>query len=142
MSESQSVASADSVNDHDHGGHGHGHGAGHGAGNGVGHGSLRTYMTGFILSVILTAIPFWLVMTGVIHNKSATLLTIAALAVVQIVVHMVYFLHMNSRVEGGWSILALIFTLILVVIALIGSLWIIYHLNANMVPGRDMSQMP
>jgi cytochrome o ubiquinol oxidase operon protein cyoD len=38
--------------------------------------------------------------------------------------------------------LALMFTLILVVIALVGSMWIIYHLNANMMPGRDMSQMP
>jgi cytochrome o ubiquinol oxidase operon protein cyoD len=49
---------------------------------------------------------------------------------------------MNTKVEQGWSILALVFTLILVVIALIGSLWIIYHLNANMMPAGDMSQMP
>jgi cytochrome o ubiquinol oxidase operon protein cyoD len=55
---------------------------------------------------------------------------------------MVYFLHMNTRSEDGWSIMALVFTLILVVIVLIGSLWIIYHLNANMMPDRDMSQMP
>jgi len=55
---------------------------------------------------------------------------------------MVYFLHMNTRSEDGWSILALVFTLMLVVIALIGSLWIIYHLNANMMRGMDMNQMP
>jgi cytochrome o ubiquinol oxidase operon protein cyoD len=55
---------------------------------------------------------------------------------------MVYFLHMNTRAEDGWSILALVFTLILVVIALVGSLWIIYHLNANMMPSKDMSQLP
>ena len=106
-----------------------------------GHGSLRGYLTGFILSVILTAIPFWLVMTGVLNSKIATELAITTLAVVQIIVHMVYFLHMNTRAEGGWSFLALAFTLVLVVIALIGSLWIIYHLNANMMPGGDMSQM-
>ncbi|MFI4889267.1 MAG: cytochrome o ubiquinol oxidase subunit IV [Steroidobacterales bacterium] len=105
------------------------------------HGSLRGYLTGFVLSVILTAIPFWLVMTGVLDSKVATEVAIMTLAVVQITVHMVYFLHMNARSEDGWSIMALAFTLMLVVIVLLGSVWIIYHLNANMAPA-DMSQMP
>lgn len=106
------------------------------------HGSLRSYLTGFLLSVFLTAIPFWLVMSGVLDNRIATAVAITIFAIVQITVHMVYFLHMNTRSEDGWSIMALMFTLILVVIALVGSLWIIYHLNANMMPGGDMSQMP
>jgi cytochrome o ubiquinol oxidase operon protein cyoD len=106
------------------------------------HGSFRGYLTGFLLSVVLTAIPFWLVMNNVLDNKQATALVIMAFAVVQIVVHMVFFLHMNGRSEGGWTMLALIFTIILVVIALTGSLWVMYHLNTNMMPGHDMSQMP
>jgi cytochrome o ubiquinol oxidase subunit IV len=106
------------------------------------HGSLRGYLTGFGLSVLLTAIPFWLVMTGALESKQATALAIAVLAVGQIVVHMVYFLHMSGRSEGGWTLMALIFTLILVVIALPGSIWVMYHLNTNMMPGHDMSQMP
>jgi cytochrome o ubiquinol oxidase operon protein cyoD len=110
--------------------------------DGADHGSLRGYLTGFVLSVILTAIPFWLVMSGVLHSTLATLIIITTMAIVQITVHMVYFLHMNSRSEDGWSIMALMFTLILVVIALIGSLWIIYHLNVNMMPSMDMGQMP
>ncbi len=105
------------------------------------HGSLRGYLIGFTLSVVLTAIPFWLVISGVTGNKLATTLVIITLAVIQIVVHMVYFLHMDFRSEDGWSMMALLFTVILVVIAMIGSLWIIYHLNSNMMPG-DMSQMP
>ncbi|HVY13985.1 MAG TPA: cytochrome o ubiquinol oxidase subunit IV [Rhodopila sp.] len=107
------------------------------------HGSHRTYLTGFALSVILTAIPFWLVMTGVLANNQVTGLLIMALAAVQIVVHMIYFLHMSSRSEGGWSMMALVFTLVLVLIALAGSMWVMYHLNANMMPGMtDMSRMP
>ncbi|WGF86747.1 cytochrome o ubiquinol oxidase subunit IV [Marinivivus vitaminiproducens] len=107
------------------------------------HGSLRGYLIGFGLSVVLTAIPFWLVMTNVLGDNQATALIIMALAVVQIVVHMVYFLHMNVRSENGWTMLALIFTLILVVITLTGSLWVMYHLNANMMPTmHDMRQMP
>jgi cytochrome o ubiquinol oxidase subunit IV len=120
-----------------------GNDAGHHAGaDGHGHGSLRSYLTGFGLSVVLTAIPFWLVMTGALGNSQATVLTIMALALVQIVVHMVFFLHMNASSEGGWTMMALIFTLTLVVIALTGSLWVMYHLNANMMPMHDMSQMP
>ena len=44
----------------------------HGHGHTAGHGSFRDYMTGFVLSVILTAIPFWLVMSGVIENRIVT----------------------------------------------------------------------
>jgi cytochrome o ubiquinol oxidase operon protein cyoD len=48
---------------------------------------------------------------------------------------MVYFLHMNTKSEGGWTVLALIFTTMLVVIMLSGSIWVMYHLNTNMMPG-------
>lgn len=97
------------------------------------HGSFGGYMTGFLLSVVLTAIPFALVMTGVL-DRNATLILILAMAVVQIFVHMVYFLHMNMKVEDGWSMLALIFTVVFVVITLAGSMWVLYHMNANMMP--------
>lgn len=121
----------------------HGHDAhGHDAYGSAPHGSLGGYLTGFVLSVILTAIPFWLVMSGALGSATATALAIMGLAVVQIVVHMVYFLHMNFRSEGGWTMLALAFTLILVVITLAGSLWVMYHLNTNMMPGaHDMRRM-
>lgn len=115
----------------------------HAHGDAGAHGSLKSYLIGFALSVVLTAIPFWLVMTGAIDNKQATAIVIMAFAAVQIVVHMVFFLHMNTTSEGGWSILALIFTVVIVVIALTGSLWVMYHLNVNMMPAlHDMRQMP
>ncbi len=99
------------------------------------HGSRKGYLTGFGLSVILTAIPFWLVMSGVLSSSTATAVIVLLLAVVQIVVHMIYFLHLDARSEGGWNMLALIFTVILVFITLTGSLWVMYHLNVNMMPG-------
>ena len=121
---------------------GHGHDDHHDDG-GHSHGTFKSYMTGFVLSVILTAIPFWLVMGKVFDKSSTTALVILAFAAVQIVVHMIYFLHMNARAEGGWTMLALIFTLVLVVITLSGSLWVMYHLNHNMMPGMmDMHTMP
>jgi len=102
--------------------------------DGHGHITLRGYLTGFVLSVILTVIPFWLVMHNTIPSSSMTALVILALGAVQMVVHVIYFLHMNAQAEGGWNMLALIFTLIIVVIAMAGSLWVMYHLNANMMP--------
>ncbi|MEH6413455.1 cytochrome o ubiquinol oxidase subunit IV [Pseudomonas sp. CGJS7] len=129
----------------DHGHHdGHGHDDhGHGEHDDGAHGSYRSYTIGFILSVVLTAIPFWLVMAKVIPNSGIAAFVVLAFAVVQIVVHMVYFLHMNTKSEGGWNMLALIFTLVLVVIMLAGSLWVMHHLNTNMMPMmHDMRNMP
>ncbi|MCC3263519.1 cytochrome C oxidase subunit IV family protein, partial [Paenibacillus polymyxa] len=78
-----------------HGGH-HGH-DGHDGHNdddaAAAHGTFKSYMTGFVLAAILTAIPFWLVMDRVIDSSRVTGLVILAFAVVQIVVHIVYFLH-------------------------------------------------
>ncbi|MDD0809941.1 cytochrome o ubiquinol oxidase subunit IV [Curvibacter sp. RS43] len=127
-----------SAHDHHHGHDDHGHD------DHADHGSLKSYAIGFVLSVILTAIPFALVMGKTFASSSTTAMVILAFAAVQIVVHMVYFLHMNSRAEGGWSMLALIFTVMLVVITLAGSLWVMYHLNHNMMPmpAHEMRQMP
>ena len=130
------------MSDHNHDHHGHDdHGHGHHGHDDHNHGSLKSYTIGFILSVILTAIPFWLVMGNVFANPATTAFTILGFAAVQIVVHMVYFLHMNAKVEGGWSMLAMMFTLILVVIVLAGSIWVMYHMNANMMPNMDAHQM-
>lgn len=108
------------------------------------HSTFSGYMTGFVLSVILTAIPFWIVMAKVFDKSSTTAMVVLAFAVVQIVVHMIYFLHMDTKAQGGWSMLALVFTLVLVVITLSGSIWVMYHLNTNMMPmsAHEMKNMP
>jgi cytochrome o ubiquinol oxidase operon protein cyoD len=122
-----------------HAGHGHDD---HGHTDGQAHGSLKSYLIGFGLSVVLTAIPFYLVMNGTIESKEATSLIIMAFAAVQIVVHMIYFLHMSPSSENGWTMMALVFTVVIVGITLSGSLWVMYHLNANMMLGHDMSNLP
>ena len=110
---------------------------------GASHSTFKGYMTGFVLAVILTAIPFWLVMGKVFPSSSTTAFVIVAIAAVQVVVHMIYFLHMNTRSEGGWSLLALGFTVVVLFIMLAGSIWVMYHLNANMMPTMEqMKSMP
>lgn len=115
---------------HDHGHHGHD--------EIVAHGSVKDYTIGFILSVILTAIPFWLVM-GHVLPANTTKVVILGFAAVQVIVHMIYFLHLNGKSEGGWNMMALILTVILLFIVLSGSLWVMYHMNANMMPAMDAS---
>jgi cytochrome o ubiquinol oxidase operon protein cyoD len=120
---------------HDHQDHGHD--------DGIPHVSAREYLTGFVLSLVLTAIPFALVMGKGIQHSTTLAVVLLAFAAVQIVVHMVYFLHMNARSEGGWNLLALVFTAVLVIIVLSGSLWVMHHLDTNMMPGaHEMQGMP
>jgi cytochrome o ubiquinol oxidase operon protein cyoD len=98
------------------------------------HSTFSGYMIGFVLSVILTAIPFWLVMAKVIADRNTAVLVLGGFAVVQILVHMVFFLHMNGKIEGGWTLLSTIFTVVFVAIAITGTLWVMFHMNANMMP--------
>jgi cytochrome o ubiquinol oxidase operon protein cyoD len=114
---------------HGHDDHGHGHHDAHAV-----HYTLKDYTIGFTLAVILTVIPFWLVMNNVL-DPGTTRFVIMAFAGVQLVVHMIYFLHLNSKSEGGWNMMALLLTLILLGIVLSGSIWVMYHMNVNMMPG-------
>ena len=113
----------------------HGHDDHHGHDDGP-HSTFSGYMIGFFLSIILTAIPFAVVMGDVFENRTTTVAVIAFFAVVQIIVHMVFFLHMNGKIEGGWTLMSTIFTLVFVAVTLAGTLWVMNHMNANMMPGH------
>ena len=104
----------------------------HSTDHGASHGSVKTYMTGFILSIILTAIPFWMVMNGS-ASHAALIGTVLVAAVVQIVVHLVCFLHMNSKSDEGWNLTAFVFAVLIIAIVVIGSIWIMWNLNYNMM---------
>jgi cytochrome o ubiquinol oxidase operon protein cyoD len=108
------------------------------------HATFRGYVIGFLASVILTAIPFWLVMADVLPSRGLTTALILVFAVLQMLVHVVFFLHLDSRSQGGWNLLAAIFTIVLVVIAIAGSLWVMFHMNTNMMPmaPHEMRNVP
>lgn len=99
-------------------------------------------MWGFVLSIILTAIPFWLVMGNIISDRSTAVMVLGGFAVVQILVHMVFFLHMNGKIEGGWTLLSTIFTVVFVAIGIAGTLWVMFHMNTNMMPQHTMPADP
>jgi cytochrome o ubiquinol oxidase operon protein cyoD len=108
---------------------------------GAPHGTFRDYMTGFVLAVILTVIPFFMLMARPIESPGYTAAIVLVCAFAQILVHMIFFLHMTPKAEDGWLLLSTIFTIVLVVITLAGSLWIVLHLNRNMMPMPDGEMM-
>lgn len=115
-----------------HGPHGAIHGGAHGAARGGAHGSRKSYTIGFLLAIALTVVPFGLVMT---HASVGTPVIIAVFALAQIIVHIVYFLHVDRSEKQRWNLTALLFTAIVLCIILGGSLWIMHNLYINMMPG-------
>jgi cytochrome o ubiquinol oxidase operon protein cyoD len=99
---------------------------------GVSRGTLKSYLTGFVLALILTAIPFALVMKGT-WSFSATLAGIFIAGIVQILVHLHYFLHLDTSSASRWNVLAMIFTLLIMILFVGGTLWIMYTLNYRMM---------
>jgi cytochrome o ubiquinol oxidase subunit IV len=102
------------------------------AGTGADRGSLKSYLTGFVLSLILTAIPFALVMSGGFSSK-AMLAGLLCAGIVQILVHLHYFLHLGASSEASWNVLAMIFTLLIMILFVGGSIWIMSDLNYRMM---------
>jgi cytochrome o ubiquinol oxidase operon protein cyoD len=93
---------------------------------------LEPYVTGFVFAFVLTGIPFGLVAAGLLP-RFTTLVIIAVLAVLQVVVHLRYFLHIDLRSTPRDNLLALAFAAVLICIMIGGTLWIMLDLNARMM---------
>jgi cytochrome o ubiquinol oxidase operon protein cyoD len=104
---------------------------------GAGHGSLGTYITGFILAIILTVIPFALVMYSG-WSELTILLSIFGLALVQMLVHLHFFLHLDRSSEQSWNVAAIAFTALAAVVVVGGSLWVMIELHYYMQPGATV----
>jgi cytochrome o ubiquinol oxidase operon protein cyoD len=102
-------------------------------------GSVTSYTIGFILSVLFTLIPFWLVIEKVATGWSlvAVLFTFA---LAQLIVQLVFFLHLGKGSGAKWNVMIFIFMVGVVFIIGIGSIWIMKNLNYNVMPGHDMNQ--
>jgi len=96
------------------------------------HGSFKSYMVGFVLSIILTAIPFGLVMFPTI-SKVATLWVVLIFAVVQVLVHLVYFLHLDRSAAQRNSVVAFAFATLVIVLLVGLSVWIMFSIHTAMM---------
>ncbi|MBV7434049.1 cytochrome o ubiquinol oxidase subunit IV [Cardiobacteriaceae bacterium TAE3-ERU3] len=105
----------------------------HGSGEAVGH--AKDYIIGLILSIILTALPFAMVM-GDLGSQSLQVAVILVCCIAQILVQMVFFLHMNMSSSQIWNSASAIYTVVILLAIVIGSMWIFEHLNHNMMMGH------
>jgi cytochrome o ubiquinol oxidase operon protein cyoD len=101
---------------------------------------LLVYSIGLLLAVILTATSFWVANTSLLWAPGIGL-GLAVLAVAQMGVHLVFFLHITSGPDSVNNVLALAFGLLIVMLLVFGSLWIMFHLNHNMLPMDRVMQM-
>jgi cytochrome o ubiquinol oxidase subunit IV len=98
-------------------------------------GGVRTYLTGLALAALLTVASFYTVYTDLIWQPAIPA-ALAALAVAQIGVHLVFFLHVTTAPDNTNTVLALAFGVLIVTIIIGGSLWIMGHLNERMMPAE------
>ncbi len=96
----------------------------------AGTGSRKSYTIGFIYSVVLTAIAFGLV-AGQLFSNTVTAVVILVLALLQLLVQLIFFLHLGRESGQKWNVIVFVFMLNIVVILVVGSLWIMYNLNYN-----------
>jgi cytochrome o ubiquinol oxidase operon protein cyoD len=104
------------------------------------HGSLRSYVIGFTASLLLTAVSFFLVITRIFQEQTL-IYTIIALAIVQAIIQLLFFLHIGQEeAKPRWATLILAFTILILLAIVVGSLWIMNDLNARMMPNMTMEQ--
>ncbi len=94
--------------------------------------TLSSYLTGYVIALVLTAIPFAFAWAGWFSVRT-TLLVVALTAIIQVVVHLVYFLHINYRTTAKENLLALAFAGVLIFLMIGGTLWIMFDLHYQMM---------
>ena len=104
-------------------------------------GSVRNYLIGLVLAAGLTVASFWVASgTSVIYRPGVPM-ALAALAIAQMGVHLAFFLHITTGPDNLNNVLALAFGVLIVGIVIAGSLWIMYHLNTNMMVPSEMMDL-
>ena len=103
-------------------------------------GEVQGYVIGLALAVLLTAASFYVAVTDQIWAPGIPV-GLVVLAIAQMGVHLVFFLHITTAPDNTNNVLALAFGLLIVTLVVGGSLWIMYHLNHNMMPMDQLMHM-
>jgi cytochrome o ubiquinol oxidase operon protein cyoD len=98
------------------------------------------YTIGLVLAVVLTATSFWVANTSLLWPPGVPL-GLVVLAIAQMGVHLVFFLHITSGPDNTNNVLALAFGVLIVLLVVVGSLWIMFNLNDNMVPAPELMNL-
>ena len=101
---------------------------------------LRSYLIGFVLAIGLTAASFWAIRTHAIYGPGVSV-ALVTLAIAQMGIHLVFFLHITTGPDNTNNVLALVFGVLIVFLVVFGSLWIMTNLNHNMMPMKTLMDM-
>jgi len=101
---------------------------------------LLVYTTGLFLAVLLTATSFWVANTSLLWGPGVPL-GLTVLAIAQMGVHLVFFLHITTAPDSTNNVLALAFGILIVFLVIAGSLWIMANLNDNMMPMSELMNL-
>ncbi len=96
-------------------------------------GSFRSYLVGFLLSIVLTLAAYFLVVEHFVSGWALDL-SVACLAIAQALVQLILFLHLMRESKPRWNLMVFLFTVLIVFIVVFGSLWIMNNLNYNLMP--------
>lgn len=98
------------------------------------------YVIGLALALILTGISFWVASTAVLWGPGVAT-GLVVLAIAQMGIHLVFFLHITTGPDNTNNVLALAFGVLIVFLVMIGTIWIMAHMNANMTVSPDMMNL-
>jgi cytochrome o ubiquinol oxidase operon protein cyoD len=102
--------------------------------------AIRGYLVGLALAAFLTGVAFYLARSTVVWQPSIPI-ALSVLAIAQMGVHLVFFLHLTSGADSINNVMALAFGLLIVMLIVFGSLWIMDHLDHNVMPMERLMQM-
>ena len=94
---------------------------------------LINYLIGLFLAILLTAVSFFVSQTTLVWQPSIPV-ALSVLGAAQIGIHLVFFLHITTGPDNVNNVLALAFGVLIVLLVIVGSVWIMYHMNQNMMP--------
>ncbi|MFL6764657.1 MAG: cytochrome o ubiquinol oxidase subunit IV [Sphingomicrobium sp.] len=99
-----------------------------------------SYVVGLGLALVLTGVSFWVASTSVLWGPGVAV-GLVVLASAQMGVHLVFFLHITSGPDNTNNVLALAFGVLIVFLVMVGTIWIMAHLAANMGPTPEMMNL-
>jgi cytochrome o ubiquinol oxidase operon protein cyoD len=99
-----------------------------------------SYVVGLGLALLLTGVSFWVASTSVLWGPGVAV-GLVVLAIAQMGVHLVFFLHITSGPDNTNNVLALAFGVLIVFLVMIGTIWIMAHLAANMGPSEALTNL-
>ncbi len=105
------------------------------------HGTLKSYLYGFVLSLLLTGLSFFLVFSKSIQG-SVLIYSLAILALVQAIIQLIFFLHVGQEAKPRWESLSFWFMILILLIIVVGSLWIMYDLDDRVMKNMSKEMSP